>query len=92
MNQSYCDLLNQLGSYGNYIQFSIFFWQGKTGKYISESSRLKLSEKFSSHQFVLLDENNLAFTTLNRGGRVNLPFLRIILAVHQKSPEPSFNH
>ena len=68
------------------------FWlypHGKTGKQISESSRLTLLEKFSSHQFALLDENNLAFGALNRGGIVNLTFLRIILAVCQKSPKPS---
>ena len=66
------------------------FPQGKTGKQISESSRLKLLEKSSSHKFVLLGEHNLAFGALNREGVVNLPFLRIILADCQKSPKPNF--
>ena len=60
--------------------------EGKTGKESPESSRLEFLEKFS--------ENNCAFSgaednksgPLNRGGVADLP----LLAIHQKSQEPSF--
>ena len=55
----------------------------KTGKEIPESSRLVFLEKFSANNFALSD-------ALNRGGIVDLPLLRTLLAIHQKWWEPSF--
>ena len=49
----------------------------KTGKEIPESSRLVFLEKFSANNFALSD-------ALNRGGIVDLPLLRTLLAIHQK--------
>ena len=54
----------------------------KTGKEIPESSRFEFLEKFLA--------NNFAFGPLNRGGIADLLLLRTILAIRQKSREPSF--
>ena len=59
--------------------------KGKTGKKITESSRLELSEKFC-----LLDTEDNTSGPLNRGGIADLPLLRTLLAICQKSQDPSF--
>ena len=64
--------------------------EGKTGKEIPESSRLEFKEKFSANNFALLDAEDNTFGLLNRGGITDLPLLRTLLAIHQKSREPSF--
>ena len=53
---------------------------GKAGKEIPESSRLEFLEKFSANNFALSDAEDIA----------DLPLLRTLLAIHQKSREPSF--
>ena len=63
--------------------------EGKTGKEISESSRLEFLEKFSANNFALSDAENTS-RLLNREGIAGLPLLRTLLAIHQKSQEPSF--
>ena len=62
----------------------------KTGKGIPESSRLEFLEKFSANNFALSDTEDNTSGSLNRGGIADLPFLRTLLAIHQKSLEPSF--
>ena len=62
----------------------------KAGKEIPESSRLEFLEKFSANNFALSDAENNTSGPLNRGGIANLPLLRTILAIRQKSREPSF--
>ena len=64
--------------------------EGKTGKEIPESSRSEFLGKFYANNFVLSDaeENNLWL--LNRGSLAELPFLRILLAIHENTREPSF--
>ena len=63
--------------------------EGKTGKEIPESSRIEFLEMFLANSFPLSDaEDNSGL--LNRGGRVDLPLLRTLLAICQKSQEPSF--
>ena len=52
---------------------------GKTGKEISESSRLEF-----------LDGEDNTSGLLNRRDRVDLPLLRMLLAIRQKFQEPSF--
>ena len=42
--------------------------EGKTGKEISESSRLELLEKFSANNFALSDAEDNKSRPLNRGG------------------------
>ena len=64
--------------------------EGKKGKEIPESSRLEFLEKFSANNFALTDAEDNTSGLLNRGGIADLPFLRTLLAIRQKSREPSF--
>ena len=64
--------------------------EGKTGKETPESSRLEFKEKFSANNFALLDAEDSTSGPLNRGGIADLPLLRTLLAIRQKSREPSF--
>ena len=59
--------------------------EGKTGKEILESSRLEFLEKFSANNFALSDAEDNTSGPLNRGGIADLPLLRTLLAIHQKS-------
>ena len=63
--------------------------EGKTGKEIPESSRLEFIEKFSASNFALSDAEDKISGLLNTGGIADLPLLRTLLAIHQKSREPS---
>ena len=62
----------------------------KTVKKIPESSRLEFTEKFSVNNFALLDAEDKTSGLLNRGGVADLPLLRTLLEICQKSREPSF--
>ena len=64
--------------------------EGKTGKEIPESSRLQFLEKFPANNFALSDAEDNTSGPLNRGGIADLPLLRTLLAIRQKSREPSF--
>ena len=64
--------------------------EGKTGKEIPGSSRLEFLEKFSANSFALSDAEDNTTGSLNRGGIADLPLLRTLLAIRQKSREPSF--
>ena len=64
--------------------------EGKTGKYIPESSRLEFLEQFSANIFALSDAEDNTSWPLNRGGIADLPLLKTLLATHQKSRESSF--
>ena len=72
------------------MQFQISSREGKTGKKIPESSRLEFLERFLGNNFVLLDAEDNTSRPLNNEGIVNLTLLRTLLAIHQKSREPSF--
>ena len=63
--------------------------EGKTGKEIPESSRLEFLEKFLANSFALSDEGDNTSGLLNRGGIADLPSLRTLLTICQKSQEPS---
>ena len=65
--------------------------EGKTGKEIPESSRLEFLEKFLENNFTLSDEEDNTSVPLNRGSIADLPLLRTLVAIHQKSREPSFS-
>ena len=54
--------------------------EGKTGKEISESSRLEFIEKFSANNSALSDAEDTS-GPLNRVGIADLPLLRILLAI-----------
>ena len=64
--------------------------EGKTGKEIPVSSRLEFLEKFSANNFALSDAEDNTSGPLNRGGIADLPLLRTLLAIRQKSRELSF--
>ena len=58
----------------------------KTGKEIPEASRLEFLETFLGNNFALSGNTS---RPLNRGGIADLPLLRTLLAIRQKSREPS---
>ena len=64
--------------------------EGKTGKEIPESSRLEFMEKYSANRFALSEAEDNTSGSLNRGGIVDLPLLRTLSAICQKSQEPRF--
>ena len=59
--------------------------QGKTGKDIPESSGLEFLERFSGNNLALIDTEDNNSGPLNRGGITDLPLLRTLLAIRQKS-------
>ena len=63
--------------------------EGKTGKEITESSRLEFLEKRLANKFALSDAEDKTSGQLNRGGIADLPLLRTLLATPQKSQESS---
>ena len=63
--------------------------EGKTGKEIPESSRLEFLEKFAANNFALSDAEDNTFGPLNRESVADLPLLRTLLAIRQKSRESS---
>ena len=64
--------------------------QGKTGKETPKSSRLEFKEKFSANNFTLSDAEDNTSGPLNRETIADLSLLRTLLAIRQKSREPSF--
>ena len=56
----------------------------------TKSSRLEFKEKFSANNFALSNAEDNTSGPLNRGGIADLPLLRTLLAICQKSREPSF--
>ena len=64
--------------------------EGKTGKEKPQWSRLEFLKKFSTNNFALSDAEDNTSGPLNRGGIADLPLLRTLLAIRQKSREPSF--
>ena len=59
--------------------------EGRTGKEITKSSRLEFLEMFSANNFALSDAEDNTSDPLNRGGLADLPLLRTLLAICQKS-------
>ena len=62
----------------------------KTAKEIPRSSRLEFLEKFLANIFALSDTEDNTYGPLNRQGTADLPLLRTLLAICQKSREPNF--
>ena len=62
----------------------------KTAKEIPDSSRLEFLDKFSGHNVALSDVEDNTTGPMNRGGIADLPWMRTLLAIRQKSREPSF--
>ena len=59
---------------------------GKTGKEMPKLSR----KEFLANNFALSDAEDNTSRMLNRGGIADLPLLRTLIAICQKSWEPSF--
>ena len=64
--------------------------EGKTGKEIPKSSGLEFLEKFSANNFALSDAEDNTSGRLNRGSIADLHLLTTLLAIRQKSWQPSF--
>ena len=64
--------------------------EGTMGKEIPESSRLDFLEKNLANSFALSHAEDNTSGPLNRGGIIDLPLLRTVLAICQNSREPSF--
>ena len=65
--------------------------EGKAGKEIPESSsRLEFLEKFPANNYALSDAEYNTSGSLNREGIADLPLLRTLLAIRQKSRQSSF--
>ena len=62
----------------------------KIGNEVPDSSRLELLEMFLANNFDLSDAEDNNSGELNSRGRADLPLLRTILAIRQKSREPCF--
>ena len=62
----------------------------KKGKEMPESSRLKFVENFLANNFVLSGVEGKTSGSLNGRGIAELPLLRTLLAIRQRSREPSF--
>ena len=66
-----------------------FALNGKPGKEMLKSSRLEFLEKFLANIFALSEAEDNTSKLLNRGGIADLPLLRTLLAIHQKSQDSS---
>ena len=64
--------------------------EGKTGKEIPESSRVEFLDKFLAKNFALSDAEDNTSGPLNRGVTAEITLLRALLAICQKSQDPSF--
>ena len=73
----------------NIIQFKLVL-EGEIGKEIPGLSRLELLEKFLANNCALADAKNNTSGLLNRGSIADLPLLRTLLAIGQKSQEQGF--
>ena len=62
----------------------------KTGKKILETSRLEFLEKFLANNFALSNAEDNTSRPFNRGCVTDLSLFRALLAICQKSWEPSF--
>ena len=51
---------------------------------------MEFLEKFLACNFALSDAEDNTYSPLNRGGIADLPLLRTLVAICQKSTEPSF--
>ena len=62
--------------------------KGRTGKEMTESSKLKFSETFLANNFALYTEDNTS-GPLNRGDMADLPLLKTQFVIRQKSRQRS---
>ena len=89
MNQGWLWPFQPSWNYRNIMKFRITSGR-ETGKKTSESSGLGFLEKFLANNFALSDAQDNTSEPLNRRGIADLPLLRTLLTICQKSREPSF--
>ena len=65
--------------------------EGNTDKEIPKSSRLEFLKKLLAKNFALSEAEDNTSGSLNRRGIADLPLLRTLVAIRQKSREPSFS-
>ena len=80
--------LNHVRSYGNILQFQISSRRENSKE--RESSRLEFLKKFLANNLALSDAEDNTFRSLNKEGIADLLLLKTLLAICQKSREPSF--
>ena len=78
------DILNDL-----LLSFRLVL-EGKTGKQITELSRLEFFEKNLANNFAVSDAEHNISGKLNRGGKADSPFFKILLAIRQKFQKQIF--
>ena len=83
MNQGSITFLTILGVREMLCSFRLVL-EGKRDKEIPESSRLEFLEKFLANNCALSEAEDHTSRALNRGGIVDLPLLRTLLAICQK--------
>ena len=71
------------------MQLQISLIERKPGKEKPESSKLEFLEKFSANDFALSDAEDNTSELLNSGGIADLPLLKTLLSICQKSQGPS---
>ena len=64
--------------------------EDKTGKEITNSSRLEFLEKFSGNNFAKSDAEDNTSGQLNLGDTADIPLFRTLSPIHQKSREARF--
>ena len=64
--------------------------EGKAAKEIPQLSRLEFLVKFLAINLALSDAEGNTSGPLNRGGIADLPLLKTLLTIRQKSQEPGF--
>ena len=62
----------------------------KTGKLIPEPLKLEFLDKFFTNNFALSNAEDGTYWPLNRGGIIDLPLLRTLLAIRHASRQLSF--
>ena len=84
------DFLHHLGSYRNTGQFQISSRRENRQRHTwIIKCHQEFLEKFSANIFALSDAEDSTYRPLNRAGIADLPLLRTLLAICQKSWEPS---
>ena len=65
------------------------WWGSDYGHQDVRKAMLEFLEKLLANSFALSDAEDSTFSLINRGGIADLPLLRTLLAIHQKSWVPS---
>ena len=90
------DAFGESGSFLTILGVTEWLWslrlhlEGHAGKEITEPLTLEFFETFLANNFALPEAEDNSTGSLNRGSIADLPSLRTLLAIRQKSREPRF--